>query len=121
MPRVRLSRRALRDIEEIFRFSVERWGREVADRYLNSIEEALARLRTDSGLLRVKPEVSRHFQFYRVNRHFLICVLADDNVYVLAVKHGSLDLPNRLAEMEPHLLHEAELLHKTLQAKKRGQ
>ena len=108
-----LSRRAASDIEEIRSYSVERWGRRVAEEYLDSIEEALDRLRESPNLLRTKPEFSRHLQFYRVHRHFLICSLIEQNIYVLAVKHGSLDLPNRLAELEPRLLVEAELLHKT--------
>ena len=114
-----LSRRAVRDIEEIRRYSVEQWDERVAEEYLGSIEEALVRLRENADLLRTKPEFSRRLRFYRVRRHFLVCSLIGANIYVLAVKHGSLDLPNRLAELEPGLLEEADLLHKTFLAKRR--
>ena|ERR1051326_957884 len=114
-----LSRRAVRDIEEIRHYSVERWGERVAEEYLDSIEEALNRLRESPNLLRGKPEFSRHLRFYRVHRHFLVCSMIGQNIYVLAVKHGSLDLPRRLAELEPRLLEETELLHKTFLAKMR--
>ena len=114
-----LSRRAVRDIEEIGRFSIGHWGNRIAEEYIDSIEEALDRLRENRSLLRTKPEFSRHFRFYRVRRHFLVCSLVVDNIYVLAVTHGSLDLPNRLAELEPGLLEEADLLHKTFLAKRR--
>jgi toxin ParE1/3/4 len=107
-----ISRRAARDIEEIRRFSVGQWGHRVAEEYLDSIAEAFDRLRQSANLLRVKPEFSRHLRFYRVRRHFLVCSLVEDNVYVLAVKHGSLDLPRRLAELEPSLLEETDMLHK---------
>jgi toxin ParE1/3/4 len=112
-----ISRRAARDIEEVRRFSVAHWGERVAEEYLDSIEQALNRLREEPGLLRTKPEFSRHFRFYRVQRHFLVCSLVENNIYVLAVKHGSLDLPNRLAELEANLLQEAGLLHKAFLAK----
>jgi len=36
---------------------------------------------------------------------------------MLRVKHGSLDLPNRLAELEANLLREADLLHKAFLVK----
>jgi plasmid stabilization system protein ParE len=117
MAYVGISRRAARDIEEIRRFSVEHWGEGVADEYLDSIEQALDRLREKPNLLRTKPEFSRHFHFYRVHRHFLVCSLVETNIYVLAVKHGSLDLPNRLAELEPNLHQEADLLHRAFLAK----
>ncbi|HVV01635.1 MAG TPA: type II toxin-antitoxin system RelE/ParE family toxin [Verrucomicrobiae bacterium] len=112
-----LSRRALRDIAEIKRYSLERWAQRVAEDYLDSIEEALNRLRESPALLRTKPEFSRYLRFYRVHRHFLVCSTIEQNIYVLAVKHGGLDLPNRLAELQPRLLEEADLLHKIFLAK----
>jgi toxin ParE1/3/4 len=96
---------------------VEHWGEQMAGEYLGSIEQGLARLRENPGLLRAKPEFSRHLRFFRVQRHFLVCSVVEDNIYVLAVKHGSLDLPNRLAKLEPNLLRETELLHKAFLAR----
>ncbi len=115
-----LSRRALRDIADIRAYSIRHWGEKVAEEYLDSINEALDRLTQESQLLRVKPEFSRHFRFYRVRRHFLVCSLVGESIYVLAVKHGGLDLPNRLAELEVHLLQEVDLLHKVFLNKHRG-
>ncbi len=112
-----ISRRAAQDLEEIRRFSVEHWGERVAEEYLDGIEQALNRLRQNPGLLRTKPEFSPHFRFYRVKRHFLVCCLVESKIYLLAVKHGSLDLPIRLTRLEPTLLQEVDLLHKTVMAK----
>lgn len=119
MPFLALSRRAALDLEEIYRFSVEQFGKTAADNYFHGIEEALQRLRSNPGLLRLKQEASRHFKFYRIQKHFLVCALIGENVYVLTVKHASLDLPSRLAELEPHLLLEAELLHTKFLAKRK--
>ncbi len=116
-----ISRRAARDLEEIRSFSVEHWGHRVAEEYLDRVEEALQRLRQNPSLLRTKPEFSRHFRFFRVRRHYLVCCLVEDNLYLVTVKHGSLDLPNRLAELEPALLIETDLLHKTFLAKLKNQ
>ena len=49
----------------------------------------------------------------QVREHFLICTERKQNIYVLAISHGSMDLPNRVAELEPVLLDEAEILHRT--------
>jgi len=57
-------------------------GKRVADEYLDSIEEALVRLRGNTYLLRVKAEFSRHLRFYRVRRHFLVCSLIRGNTYL---------------------------------------
>lgn len=112
MPYLGISRRAARDLEEIYSFSIAHWGHRVAEEYLDQIEEALQRLRENPTLLRVKPEFSPHFRFFRVRRHYLVCARVENNIYLVAVKHGSLDLPIRLAELEPTLLQEIGLLHK---------
>ena len=112
MNRLALTRRAARDLEEIQRYSIEKWGERVAEEYLTSIEEALQRLLDNPKLLRSNPAISDHFSFYRVREHFLICTKRKQNIYVLAIRHGSMDLPNRLVELEPVLMDEAEILHR---------
>jgi toxin ParE1/3/4 len=111
-----ISRLAAHDIQEIYDYSVEQWGPQVAEEYLDAIQEALNRLRASPDLLRVKPEFSPHLYFHRVRRHFLVCSLLEGNIYILTVKHGSLDLPKRLAELEPQLSEEVNLLHKAFVA-----
>ncbi len=114
-----ISRQAAHDIEEIRSFSLEHWGHRMAEEYVDHIEEALKRLQENPGLLRTKPEFSRNFRFFRVRRHYLVCSLVDGNIYLLAVKHGSLDLPNRLAQLEPTLLDETDILHRAFLVKLR--
>jgi plasmid stabilization system protein ParE len=107
-----LSRRAALDLAEIERYSVEQWGKKVAAGYLADIEDALTRLKEHPGLLRTRPELSDNLKFYRVRQHLLVCALEDERIYVLAVKHGAMDLPERLGELEPQLVQEAEILHR---------
>jgi len=112
-----LSRRAILDLKEIEEYSVERWGKTTAEEYLGSIEQGLNRLRENPGLLRARKDISPHFSLYRVREHFLVCAVNAGRIYVLTIKHGSMDLPERLAELEPHLMQEAELLQRTLERK----
>lgn len=111
MGTVLLTRRALLDIAEIEAYSVEQWGKLVADAYLQSLQDALNLIRVNPGLLKPKRGMTDCLLFYRVRRHFLACVLSGDLVCVLTVKHGDMDLPSRIAEMEPQLLAEAKLLN----------
>ena len=113
-----LSRRALLDIQEIEAHSIEKWGDTVAAGYLQSIEDAMNLLRENPSLLKAKPGVSDSLCFYRVQKHFLVCAAFEDRIFVLTVKHGAMDLPARLAELEPQLSHEAEMLHQAYRQKK---
>lgn len=40
----------------------------------------------------------------------------DPLITILTIKHGQMDLPNRILELEPALLQEADLLHQRLEA-----
>jgi len=114
-----LSRRALRDIQDIEGHSIKTWGDGVASEYLQSIEDALNLLRENPNLLKAKPDVSDSLCFYRAREHFLVCAAFEDSIFVLTVKHGAMDLPARIAELEPQLSQEAEILHRAYRQKKR--
>jgi toxin ParE1/3/4 len=107
-----LSRLAAFELEDIERYSIENWGKAVAERYMGAIEEALGRVKENPDLLRTSPEIFEHLKMYRVGNHFLVCALVGENVYVLTVKHGVMDLPERVRELEPTLRQEAEILHR---------
>ena len=111
MATLRLSRRALLDIQDIEAYSIKKWGEATAAEYLKSIEDALNLLYDNPSLLKSKTEVSDSLYFYRVQQHFLVCAVFDKSIFVLTVKHVAMDLPNRIAELEPQLLEEAKMLH----------
>ena len=117
MFRLQLSRRATLDLQHIESYSIEEWGEKVADEYLQSIEDALNLILENPTLLRSKPEVSNSLCFYRVRQHFLVCAIFEKTIFVLTVKHGAIDLPKRIAEIEPLLLQEAEMLHQAYRKK----
>lgn len=107
---VRLTDRALRDLDEIDRFSIEHFGERVAARYLDDINGALARLSASPTLLQERSERSLRLRFYPVREHVLVCDVLRGDVFVLAVWHGAMDLVRRLEDLEPRLVEEAELL-----------
>lgn len=115
MPYLGLSRRALLDLLEIESYSTEQWGEAVASQSIQSIEDALDLLRKHPDLLKTKENISQSLCFYRVRQHFLVCALFDESIFVLTVKHGAMDLPSRIAEIEPLLILEANALHSAFQ------
>lgn len=111
---IALTQRALSDLREIERYSVQEWGRKAADRYLSEIETALDRLRESPAILRLEPEFSPGLWFYRVQKHVLACDWQDDHILVLTVMHTSMDLPARLQELEPRSMAEVAWFHQKL-------
>ena len=98
------------DIDGIERYSVSKWGERVANRYLADLDSAIARIAENPGLLQGRRDTSLRLRFHLVREHVLICDAIGDHVFILAVRHAAMDLPHRLAELEPQLLYESELL-----------
>ena len=113
---VKLTERAHYDLQEIEAYSVQRWGRKTAARYLEDIQTALSLLQENPDLLRYQSDISTQFTFYRVREHFLVCTKLKDVLLVLTIKHGQMDLPHRIGELEPTLVQEADLLYQRLVA-----
>ena len=102
--------RALTDIDAIERYSVERWGRPLADQYLADLDAALGRLAEDLSLFKGRHEYTGRLRFYSVREHVLVGDVIGDIGFVLTLWHGSMDLIDRLPKLEPDLLHEAEIM-----------
>ncbi|WP_153558033.1 type II toxin-antitoxin system RelE/ParE family toxin [Roseimaritima sediminicola] len=118
--RLALTQSALASISDIERYSISHWGKKVAARYINDLQSGLIRIQAQPDLLRPHPEFPSDLCFYRVNKHLLVCDLQKASIIVLAVIHASQDIPGRLAELEPTLATEVELLHKQLDAAERN-
>jgi toxin ParE1/3/4 len=110
MTKLFLTSRALDDIQEIYDYSLKKWGKDTALKYIRTIEDALSLLKGNHGLLRINTKISSKFVAYHVQRHCLICDLIDGHIVVLTVKHHSMDLLERLKKLEPTLDNEAKIL-----------
>lgn len=94
-----------------------RWGKETAEKYLDELELGLLRIAEHPDLLTAEEDLHAALQFYRVNKHLLVCDRQEKSVVVLTVVHSSMDISSRLAELQPMLAAEVEILHRKLKGK----
>lgn len=118
MAKVHLTERSLLDIQDIYAYSVKHWGKATAEKYLDNMQDALKFIGRHPRILKTKPEISDRFIAYQVESHWLICDLVGSDIYVLTVKHVSIDLMNRLKTLAPTLEEETKLLFEQLKKKK---
>ena len=90
------------------------WGRRVADEYLAAISAALDRLKKNPALLQLESHFAPGLYFYQVKKHLLVCDYSDVGVIVLTVLHATIDIPSRLADLEPRLAVEIAMLREKL-------
>jgi toxin ParE1/3/4 len=95
--RVELSRRARRDLNEIWFSTFKRWGDAQADAYLRMIDKAVERLA-------VKPDLGLDFSHVRpgyrrlsVQRHRIFYVIGADLVDIRRVLHERMDVEGHLS------------------------
>lgn len=113
---VHLTERSLRDIAGIETYSVAQFGRRVAQQYLAKLESAIKGIESNPQLLRAEPAFHETLRFFRVEKHLLVCETAIPGmIIVLTVIYASMDIPARLAELEPGLALEVEMLLQKLQ------
>ena len=93
-----LTQRALRDVKAIDRYSARVFGDRKADQYIADIQDAIAVISENPGLLQTLPEVSKRLSFYRVQRHRLVCVEYPKRIYVSMILLNNIiqifDLPD---------------------------
>ena len=112
--KVLLTEHALDALADIRSFSKTRWGGQVAERYLDELQSGLERIRQQPDLVESLPDLHPSLGFYRVNKHLFACDVRGKTIVVLTVIHASMDIPQRLSELEPTLAAEVELLHQSL-------
>ncbi|MAI72501.1 MAG: hypothetical protein CMM01_16565 [Rhodopirellula sp.] len=110
-----MTQRSLCDLVAIETYSVEQFGRRVANQYLDKLESGINRLKENPDLLREEPPFHASLKFYRIEKHVLVCETGvRGKIIVLTLLHGSMDIPARLAELEPALVMEVAVLRKKL-------
>ncbi len=110
-----MTERSLRDLVAIEAYSIEQFGRRVANQYLDKLESGINRLKENPELLREEPPFHTSLKFYRIETHILVCETGvREKIIVLTLLHGSMDILARLAELEPALVMEVAVLLKKL-------
>lgn len=117
---VHLTERALHDITGIESYSIEQFGKRVASQYVNKLEAGIGRTADNPDLLREELPFHDSLKFYRIEQHLLVCETAiDGKIIILTLLHATMDIASRLAELEPKLLIETDMLvHQLLRSAK---
>ena len=116
LPKLVLTERAITDLLAIEPYSTEQWGKRTATRYLADIESSLQLISQNPGILGTFEGLPELLQFYSVRKHVIVCDVQPTSIAVLTVIHGSMDIPNRLAELVPTLSAEVAILHEKITA-----
>ena len=105
------TQQAVDDLNSIYEFSIETWGKRVAGKYLKDFDSAIQRIQDHPELHFTAPDFHPQLQFYQVNKHLLVCDVEPKSIVVLGVVSASMDIPKRLTKLQPRLAKEVDILH----------
>jgi len=116
--KITFTQQAADDLNEIYDYSIERWSKRTADKYISDIEAAIQRIQDNPDLLIELPELHEALRFYHLNKHLLICDVKHQSIVVLTIASTYRDIPKLLARLKPRLSQEVDILHKRVRGTK---
>jgi toxin ParE1/3/4 len=96
MTEYRLSKKAQRDLDEIFDYTVGQWGLEQAFRYTDVIEAACAVLASAPQLAQSCGHIRPGYRRRRVEHHVIYLKQTGYGIAVIRILHQRMDAPRHL-------------------------
>lgn len=95
---VRFTRAAQADLEDIYDYTLDNWGRAQADSYLGLIEDHINRLNQNKALLRQFKDWREDGLKTLVGRHWVFLVESGNSYIVVRVLHNKRDVLRHLED-----------------------
>lgn len=97
MARYKLSRLALRDLSEIWNYSVDTWSEAQADKYYLEILHACELIANDPALGKSFADIAPALLGYKTGKHIIFYQINSGAVVdIIRILHERMDLKNRL-------------------------
>jgi plasmid stabilization system protein ParE len=100
MPAIRIQEAASRRLDEIYRYTRERWGTPKADQYINGLFEAFDKIDTHGFLSRPIPaEFGVDGYYFRYEQHFVYWRrLLNGDIGIVTILHQRMHQIDRFGE-----------------------
>jgi len=89
---VRVTPRALKDLDDIADYTLENWGARQAEKYLAELSQRFKWLADNPDAGQVRDEIGEGYRSYRQGSHQIFYLVEDDVVAIVGVPHGSMDI-----------------------------
>ncbi len=95
-------------LKEIYSYSYEKWGEEVAKNYLLAIEETILRVASGKKTTRINPNFSSRFSYCICKSHYIFFQFLENKLVVATIFHTQMSIRERMAEEVGVIRHEIE-------------
>jgi len=91
-----ISKKAITDLDEIWRYTVEKWSVDQADRYYNLIFDEINFICKNINAGKTMEHVRKGYRASKVKSHLIFYRLQNNTVEVIRILHERMDIENRL-------------------------
>ncbi|MBL7003701.1 MAG: type II toxin-antitoxin system RelE/ParE family toxin [Gammaproteobacteria bacterium] len=79
------------DLESVTDFTIENWGNNQAETYLNQLQELLNTLAENPTLGLMRESLGTNIQSFQYKSHHIFYFCENDTLHILRILHGSSD------------------------------
>lgn len=97
----RLSAAAAKDINDIYDYTIDRFGEQQAVKYLTGLDERLAFLAEYPDTGRTRDEVRKGLMSLVYQKHVVFYRVMQYGIRIVRVLHGSMDVPKQFGIKNP--------------------
>lgn len=93
MPKYKLTREADHDLDGIWEYTYNQWGKKQANKYLNKLEERFFTLAENPYLGKRRYELAGSPMSFHCEKHVIFYRISDEGIEIIRVLHESMDFP----------------------------
>ncbi len=91
-----LSSLAQNDLTAILEYTIQQWGDNQADKYLEQIKSGLSKIQDNPNIGRVRTDISDRHRSILIEKHIVIYIVQDKQIFVSRILHQSRDIKTAL-------------------------
>lgn len=95
MPTYELTEATIQDLESIFAYTIQYFGRRQAKEYLSNLEIVFNQLAENFELERIRPEIRQGLRSMPFKNHMVFYWVVRKRVRIVRIRHASRDLPDK--------------------------
>ena len=96
--RYRITPRAHRDLENIGRYSMNKWGKEQRNRYLHALDQRFAWLVDRPHVGKHRPDINQGFYSFPQGSHLIFYLIHENGIDIIGILHKEMVISNYFGE-----------------------
>ncbi len=96
--RYRITPRAHRDLENIGRYSMNKWGKEQRNRYLRNLDQRFLWPSERPTAGKHRPDIEQGYYSFRQGAHLVFYLIHDKGIDIIGIPHKEMDILSDFGE-----------------------